>query len=82
MARDRPSPYGDRGRFLHITVARGPVPRELKCLKQDFQDSHDFQEYLPRNERSFCNGCLFRSFRSCMSIEKLLCHCFQGPLGP
>ena len=52
-------------------VARGPVPREAACcLKQDLQDLHDLQDYLPRNEHAFCNGCLFRSFRSCMSIEK------------
>ena len=44
-------------------------PRASCCLKQDSQDSHDLQDYLPRNEQSFSNGCLFRSFRTCMSIE-------------
>ena len=29
MARDRPSPYGEKGRFLISDVARGPVPRDL-----------------------------------------------------
>ena len=29
MARDRPSPYGNPGRFF--TVARGPVPRD-RCM--------------------------------------------------
>ena len=28
MARDRPSPYDERGLFF-FTVARGPVPRDL-----------------------------------------------------
>ena len=28
MARDRPSPYGQRREFVSVTVARGPVPRE------------------------------------------------------
>ena len=61
-ARDRPSPYGARRDFLRFTVARGPVPREASCcLNQDSQESHDLQEYLPRNEHSFFNGCLFRS---------------------
>ena len=59
-------------------VARGPVPRDAKCLKQDLQD---LQDYLPRREHFFCNGCLFRSVRTCMSIEKQTCHRFQGPLG-
>ena len=63
-------------------VARGPVPRDAKCLKQDSHDLHDLQDYLTRNEPSFCNGCLFRAFRTYMSIEKQTCHCFQGPLGP
>ena len=52
------------------------------CLKQDSQDLQDLQDYLSRNEQSFSNGCLFRSFRTCMSIEKQICHRFQGPLGP
>ena len=34
-------------------VARGPVPRNLNCLKQDSQDLHDLQDYLPRNEHFF-----------------------------
>ena len=29
-----------------FTVARGPVPRGLHCLNQDFQDSQDFTEIL------------------------------------
>ena len=32
MARDRPSPYGERGLFF--TVARGPVPRD-RCMARD-----------------------------------------------
>ena len=62
-ARDRPSPYGSRRGILG-DVARGPVPRDAKCLKQDLQDSHDLQDYLPCNEHAFCHGCLFRSFRT------------------
>ena len=53
MARDRPSPYGGR-RGVLSDVARGTGPREASCcLKQDSQDLHDFQDYLPRNEHSF-----------------------------
>ena len=37
--------------------------------EQDLQDFQDFQDYLPRSEQSFFNGCLFRSFKTCMSIE-------------
>ena len=72
--------YGGRRGVLGA-VARGPVPRDAKCLKQDFQDFQDLQDYLPRNEHSFSNGCLFWSFRTYMSIEKQICHRFQGPLG-
>ena len=32
MARDRPSPYAKN---VAWHVARGPVPREFNCLKQD-----------------------------------------------
>ena len=62
---------GKRVKILFVTVVRGPVPRDLNWMKQeqDLHDLHDFQDYLPRNEQSFCNGCLFRSFRTCMSIE-------------
>ena len=81
MARDRPSPYGGRRGVLGA-VARGPVPRDANCLNQDLQDLHDLHDYLPRNKHSFCHGCLFRSFRTCMSIERQPCHRFQGPLGP
>ena len=60
----------------------GACPRAANCLEQDSQDLHDLQDYLSRNEHSFCNGCLFRSFRTCMSIEKRVLRSFQGPLGP
>ena len=32
MARDRPSPYGEGGR---VTVARGPVPRDLSTAAEN-----------------------------------------------
>ena len=40
----------DEGSVINVrlfTVARGPVPRVLHCLNQDFQDSQDFTEILP-----------------------------------
>ena len=57
---------------------RAGFPRDLNCLEQDSQDLHDLQDYLPRNKHSFCNGCLFRSVRTCMSIEKRGFRSFQG----
>ena len=41
------------GEVLFVPVARGPVPRDLNRLKQDLQESHDLQDYLPRNEQFF-----------------------------
>ena len=61
------------------TLGTARETRALKCLKQD---SQDLQDYLPRDEPSFCNGCLFRSFKTCMSIATPVCQTFQGPLGP
>ena len=49
---------------LLFTVVRGPVPGNAICLKQDFQDVQDFQEY-----EVFDSTCFFRSVRTCMSIE-------------
>ena len=34
-----------------VTVARGPVPRDVNCLKQDLQDEQDFQD-----ERALINA--------------------------
>ena len=91
VVRDRLIPNGSRllGKYARpsddLDLQRRDklsVPRDLNCLKQDLQDLHDLQDYLPRNEHSFCNGYLFRSFRTYMSIEKQTCPCFQGPLGP
>ena len=59
-------PVGETS-WSRFSVARGPVPRDLNCLKQDFQDLHD---YLSRSEHSFSNRCRFRFFSTYMSIEK------------
>ena len=37
MARDRPSPYGNPGRFF--TVARGPVPRDRSMARGTRSDA-------------------------------------------
>ena len=36
-----------------ITVARGPVPRDLNCLKQDFQDFTRFTRLSPAQRAVF-----------------------------
>ena len=64
-ARDRPSPYVSRRDLLcRFRSAGACPPRFLICLNQDIQDSQDFQDY-----EGFDSTCLFRSVRTCVSIE-------------
>ena len=72
MARDRPSPYERRG-----FKPRLPGMRCCAYLHRARAP------HLALFERAGSQtGTLFRSARTCMSIEKRACHRFQGPLGP
>ena len=53
-----------------LTVGRGPVPRHANRLNQDLQDSRICRISSRAATKPLLKKRLFRSFRSCMSIDK------------
>ena len=64
-----------------MSIEKRAAPLKVRRTLIRCKVLHRDQEVSPTGKK-LSYGCLFRSFRTYMSIEKQTYHRFQGPLGP